>query len=368
MSGSVFDNKPHGPKLTVFMLVAQIQENFELGLSQMPIPALPPKGALVRVIGCGLCGSDLDKYVHQKASPGSVLGHEVVGIIEALDDEHPSGWHLGDRLVTAHHVPCRHCHYCQNDSESMCRQFKSTNLTPGGFSQYIALTEEHLAHTAHRVPANISSAEASCVEPLACVLRAVRRSMATSGGSLVNGSVAVVGLGFIGMMAAQAYQNDGLAVYGLDLDRERLALAQQQGFVMGAFHPEEEREQFQDTLTQQVPLGKVDVAFLTTINRKTVALALELVRDGGGLVVFTSAATGTSLDPGRLYFRELNVITSYSPSLSDLKDAARMIFERKINVQPLISHQMPISEIRQAFELYRGGQAMKVFISMGDSE
>jgi L-iditol 2-dehydrogenase len=368
MSRPVFDNKPHSPKMTVFMLVAQIQENFELGLSQMPVPALPPKGALVRVIGCGLCGSDLDKYVHRKAGPGSVLGHEVVGIIEALDDEHPSGWHLGDRLVTAHHVPCRHCHYCRNDSESMCRQFKSTNLNPGGFAQYIALTEDHLIHTAHRVPADISSAEASCVEPLACVLRAVRRSMTAAGGSLVNGSVAVVGLGFIGLMAAQAYQNDGLAVYGMDLDRDRLALARQQGFVMGAFHPVKEVKQLQETLARQVPLGKVDMVFLTAINRKTVELALELVRDGGSLVVFTSAATGTMLDPSRLYFRELNVITSYSPSLSDLKDAARMIFGQKINVQPLISHQMPIAEIRQAFEFYRSGQAMKVFISMGDSE
>ncbi len=344
------------------MLVAQIQENYEIGLSQVPVPSLPPKGALVKVMGCGLCGSDLDKFVHQKASPGSVLGHEVVGVIEALDDEHPSGWKLGDLIVSAHHVPCRKCHYCLNDSESMCRQFKRTNLEPGGFSQYIALTEEHLKYTAFKVPNGVTPAEASCVEPLACVLRAVRR-----GGVSVNGSVAVVGLGFIGLMAAQIYQNDGFAVYGLDLDADRIALARTHGFVMDAFHPVTERERLDGVMRRHLPLGQVDTVFLSVVNAKTIELALELVRDGGNLVVFTSAPAGTGVDPSRLYFREINLITSYSPSLGDLKQAAQTVFNRKINVKPLVSHNMPLSEIGQAFELYRSGQAVKVFISMGDS-
>jgi L-iditol 2-dehydrogenase len=344
------------------MLVAHIEEDYGIGLAQMPIPALPPKGALVKVVGCGLCGSDLDKFVNHKAHPGSVLGHEVVGIIEALDDDHPSGWKLGDLIVSAHHVPCRRCHYCLNDSESMCRQFKSTNLNPGGFSQYIALTEEHLKHTAFKVPVGVSPAEASCVEPLACVLRAIRR-----GGTHVNGSVAVIGLGFIGMMAAQIYQNDGYAVYGLDLDRSRLTLAQANGFVMDAFHSVEDVERLSQTLNRHIPVGKVDVVFLTAVNNKTIGLALSLVRDGGQLIVFTSAPTGTSIDPSQLYFREINLITSYSPALADLKEAVQTIFNHKIDVAPLISHQMNLSEIGQAFELYQSGQAIKVFIRMGES-
>lgn len=343
------------------MLVAQIQEDYEIGLGQMPVPALPPRGALVKVIGCGLCGSDLDKFVNQKANPGSVLGHEIVGVIEALDDDHPDGWKLGDVIVSAHHVPCRKCHYCLNDSESMCRQFKQTNLDPGGFSQYIALTEDHLLHTAFKVPAGLSPAEASCVEPLACVLRAVRRS-----GVQVNGSVAIVGLGFIGLMAAQIYQNDGYAVYGLDLDAERLALALSHSFVMDAFHPVQERERLDATLLRDIPLGKVDTVFLSAVNAKTIELALECLRDGGNLVVFTSAPVGTAVDPSRLYFREINLITSYSPSLSDLKDAAQNIFNRKIDVKSLVSHSMPLFEIQKSFDLYRSGQAIKVFITMGE--
>jgi L-iditol 2-dehydrogenase len=200
------------------------------------------------------------------------------------------------------------------------------------------------------------------VEPLACVLRAIRR-----GGTHVNGSVAVIGLGFIGMMAAQIYQNDGYAVYGLDLDRSRLTLAQANGFVMDAFHSVEDVERLSQTLNRHIPVGKVDVVFLTAVNNKTIGLALSLVRDGGQLIVFTSAPTGTSIDPSQLYFREINLITSYSPALADLKEAVQTIFNHKIDVAPLISHQMNLSEIGQAFELYQSGQAIKVFIRMGES-
>jgi L-iditol 2-dehydrogenase len=345
------------------MIVARIEEDYGIGIAQMPVPPLPPRGAIVKVLGCGVCGSDLDKFVNKKASPGSILGHEMVGIIEALDDDHPAGWKLGDCIVSAHHSPCRTCHYCLNDSESMCRQFKNTNFNPGGFSQYLALTEDHLKHTAFKVPSTISVEEASCVEPLACVLRAIRR-----GGMQVNGSVLIVGLGFIGMMAAQVYQNDGYAVYGVDLDPSRNTLAKTQGFVMDAFHPIEESERLQDTLHRHIPLSKVDTVFLTVVNAKTLEMALDCVRDGGNIIVFTSAPEGTTVIPSRLYFREINLITSYSPALSDLKDAAQMIFQHKIEVDSLVSHCLPLTEIGQAFELYRSGQAIKVFISMGEPE
>lgn len=345
------------------MLVARIEEDFQLAVSQAPLPALPERGALLKVIGCGLCGSDLDKLIHQKSPPGSILGHEVVGIIEALNDDHPSGWRLGDRIMVSHHVPCGVCHYCRNDSESMCRQFKQTNLDPGGFSQYIALSEGHLRHTAFKTPPEISSAEASCVEPLACVLRGIRRA-----GVSFNGAVAVVGLGFIGMMAAQVYQNDGYAVYGVDVDPARLAFAKTQGFVTDAFHSVQDRETLNDTLQQHLPVGRVDTVFLTAVNAKTLALAGDLVRDGGNIVIFTSAPPDTTLDPSQLYFREINLITSYSPALQDLDAAAQMIFRRKIDVKTLVSHCLPLPEIQQAVELYRSAQAMKVFITMGEPD
>lgn len=341
------------------MQAATVQPNYQLALSELPLPEMPTGGALIKVSGCGLCGSDLDKVIHSKAQPGSVLGHEIVGIIEALAPDAPAHWSVGNRLVSSHHVPCGTCHYCVSDSESMCRQFKPTNFAPGGFAQYLSLTRTHLEKTAFKVPATIDDAEASCVEPLACVLRGIRRAPQKN-----QRSVAVVGLGFIGLMAAQVYQNQGSTVYGVDLAESRLKLAQAESFVQRAFHPIQQAGEIKEVLTAETPTGQVDTVFLSVVNNKTLDLALELVRDGGNIIVFTSGPAGTSLDPSRLYFREINLITTYSPALLDLKNAAEMVFNRKIRLQPLLSHELPLRDIQQGVELYQQGQAIKVFIRM----
>ena len=70
------------------------------------------KGAIVKVLGCGLCGSDIVKF-RQKISPnGTVLGHEIVGIIEEIDSD--TDFQLGQRIVSSHHVPCFECIYCKH--------------------------------------------------------------------------------------------------------------------------------------------------------------------------------------------------------------------------------------------------------------
>ena len=336
------------------MLIAEIKPDYAIATAQAPEPALPKNGALLRVSGCGLCGSDLEKFLLKKAPPGSVLGHEVTGVIETLDnrqadgsavaDNNIDGFNVGDRIVTAHHVPCGECHYCCNGSESMCRQFKATNLLPGGFAERLALSSGHLKHTAFKIPDHISDAEASCMEPLACVLKAVRRS--TQNRHRHEGVVVITGLGFIGLLSAQVYQQLGYTVRGLDLNPNRLALAKTQGWV--------------DEEVSETP-AQADIVFLTVTTPATVTQALSLVRDGGTLVLF--AGGNAAVDMNELYFREISVVPSYSPALEDLREAARLVFEGRINVKPLLSHTLPLREINRAFELYRSGEALKVFIT-----
>ncbi len=350
------------------MRVTQVKSDYSMEITERARPALPQKGALVRMTACGLCGSDLDKLLNHKASTGTVLGHEVVGIIEQLDENHGTPFRVGDRIVSAHHVPCGTCHYCLNGSESMCREFKSTNFNPGGFSEVFSLSQRHLEHVAFPVPDTISDDEASCTEPLACVLKAIRR-----GGSFLNGSVAVIGLGFIGMMASQVYQNQGYSVYGVDLNRSRLNLAKAQGFVQDAFHPVEDLNALKQTLERQAQEGpsrldKVDLVFLSVVTPQTLKLALELVRDSGTMVLFSSALEAKSLtkamiDPSVLYFREISLIPSYSPALQDLNEASRMIFNREIKIKPLCTHHRSLSQLQDAVELYKTGNALKVIIT-----
>jgi L-iditol 2-dehydrogenase len=343
------------------MLAACVAHKHDLTLTEVPTPALPPGGALIRVLGCGICGSDLDKLRHAKVPEGTILGHEVVGVIQALSPQAKGHFKVGDRVALAHHVPCSNCHYCINNNPSMCRAFKQTNILPGGFAELVAVTAGHLAHTVFLVPEHINDAVASCVEPVACVIRAVERG----GLPLDSASVAVIGLGFIGQVAAQCYKQADCFVVGVDVVAQRCGLAVSHGFVDAAFHPEQHQEALTQTLASRTPTGGVDVVFLSAITPASLQLALDVVRDGGTLVVFAASLDGlASIPVNELYFREINVVSSYSPSVEHLGQAAQWIGQETINLEPLISHRVSLPELPQAMTAYQAGQTMKVFVSM----
>jgi L-iditol 2-dehydrogenase len=321
-----------------------------------PFPELPPKGAILKTLGCGLCGTDSEKIQQQKVPVGSVLGHEVVATIHQLHPDYVGPFTEGQRVVLAHHVPCGHCHYCVNASPSMCASFKATNLFPGGFAPYFSASAAHLAHTTFLIPTHISNREASVLEPLACVLRAIRRTPLASS----QGSSAVIGLGFIGLLTAQVLKHQGQAVLGLDLNPQRLGLAKTLDLMDEAVHPIDGEATGQAWQAQQVT-GAVDAVFLSVVNPHTLALAFKLVRNGGSLTLMAGNTHGDILDPKDLYYREINVITSYSPALEDLNTAVDLIFQRNIIVNPLITHPLPISTFNEGLAAYQDGKAIKVF-------
>ena len=148
-------------------------------LRDWPDPAPGPGELLLRVRGCGLCGSDILKVTAAAPDP-AVLGHEVVGdVVEVGAGVHRFA--AGDRLVVAHHVPCFACHYCRRGSHSMCRHFKRINLDPGGFAELVRVPAPNVEHAAFRLPAAMADETASFTEPLACCLRAVKRARIASG-------------------------------------------------------------------------------------------------------------------------------------------------------------------------------------------
>jgi len=320
------------------------------------IPPIPLGGALIRTLGCGLCGTDVEKIQQRKVPTGSVLGHEVVGEIAELDAAYPGDYIIGQRLAIAHHVPCGACHYCVNESPSMCTAFKESNLFPGAFSPYFVVSSEHLAHTSFPIPNHISNREAANMEPLACVLRAIRRTPL----SKQNGSVAVIGLGYIGMLLSQSLQIQNQRVLGLDLNPQRLGMASSLDFADAALHPTEHTREI-DLWLRSTDVGRVDAVFMSVVNTHTMALALTLVRNGGSIMMMAGNTAGNIVDPKVLYYREINLLTSYSPSLQDLTEAHRMICEREISLTPIITHPLPVEKFNEGFDAYVNGEAIKVF-------
>lgn len=302
------------------------------------------KGAIVKVLGCGLCGSDIVKFVHKIAKNGTVLGHEIVAKIVDINSE--TNFKIGDEIVTSHHIPCGKCIYCKHGNVSMCKHFKSTNIRPGGFSEYVYLSEEHLQNVAHLKPSNLTNVEASFYEPLGCIVRAVKRA------NLLDGDeVLVVGLGSIGILTAQALKAYGAKVTGCDLIPERIEVLKSLGIDATDVR----------TLPEE---NKFDAIYMTSGADKAIDTALKYVRNGGKIVVFSSTPHDeTSYPNNEIYYRELTVMGSYSPAPIDLADSLELLRTEKVKVKGL-STEYKLDDIEKAFEDTMANRIMKAYIKI----
>lgn len=277
------------------MRAVVLDEAGQPALADLPEPCGP--GERVRVLACGLCGSDVEKL--GAAPPGTVLGHEVVA---AAED--------GTRVALVHHLPCGECERCRAGHESTCEAFRTATIVPGGFA------ERALAHATVPVPDGIPDALASYAEPLACVLRGAER--------VPRGRVLVVGHGFMGRLFAALLARRGDEVFAVDRDPRRAGRA---------------------------PDGPVDAAVLCAPGGADEAAAA--VAPGGTVNVFAPAGT-LDLDP--VYRRELHVTGSRSATPRHLEEAVRLLPELELP-EPTV---LPLERFAEGLHLYRSGKAIKV--------
>lgn len=323
------------------MKVAQVSGD-KIGINEVPdIELCSRKGAIVKVLGSGLCGSDIIKFEHKTVPNGTVLGHEIVAQILEVDTN--TDFKVGDIIVSTHHIPCGKCEFCKSGNVSMCRHFKRTNIYPGGFSEKVFLSEEHLRNVAYLKPQNLTEVEASFYEPLSCCVRAIRRAELSKGSEAL-----VVGLGSIGILMAQALKAAGMKVVGVDLLPKRVKLAKNYGIdavleVAGSFHP--------------------NVVFLTAGADKAVASAIKIVRDGGKIIIFSSTPNNVPFPNNEIYYRELTVMGSYSPDLCDMKESLRLLESGDVKVSGL-STVYPLEELEKAILDTRSNKIVKAYIKV----
>jgi L-iditol 2-dehydrogenase len=320
------------------MKAAQVKENKIIVSEIDDIKLDGRKGAIVMTLGCGLCGSDIVKFRHKIVHDGAVLGHEIVA--EILEINSDTKFKKGDRIVTSHHIPCGECNFCRHGNVSMCEHFKKTNIFPGGFSEKVFVSEEHLQNVAYLVPENMPDEEISFYEPLGCCIRAIKRCALQK-----DDTALIVGLGSIGLLMGEGLKAMGYKVYGCDLIPERIELAKKMGIEPFDFSFE------------------VDGVFMTSGADKAIDTALKAVRAGGKILVFSSTPLSNGYPNNEIYYKELTVLGSYSPSPADLKDSFDLLASGKVNVKGLTT-VYPLDKIQQAFDDTVANKIFKAYIKI----
>ena len=346
------------------------------------IPTITDNELLVKVHGCGLCGSDILKIVQQVPPPVS-LGHELTGTIVERG-QHVTNFSVGQRVVVAHHVPCGDCHYCRHGNYSMCASFKTSNIDPCGFAEYIRVPARHVQQTTLLLPPTLSDEEGSFVEPLSCCVRAVKRTPLLPGDTVI-----ILGLGSIGLLMLQAFKalapispnpsNTEIAemhnrnivgaipcgrpIYGIDLIPERLQLASDLG-ADDAFLAPSDEQALQHLLAPYTEGRGADAIIITTAGVRPFKQAVAAVRKGGMIHIFAAHSAMVPINLETIYQQEVVITSTYSSSPEDLRIALALLDSRKVRVDGLISHRLPLDHFAEGVALMQKHAALKVYFQI----
>lgn len=316
---------------------------------------------LVRIRACGLCGSEALRWYADSKAP-FVLGHEPVAEIAAAGkDAKPAGgderFQPGERVFVHHHAPCMHCRYCSRGDYVQCETWRESRLIPGALSEYAIVPAPNVRHDVLRVPPGLSDEAATLVEPLATVMKSVRRS-----GLRQGDRVLVLGLGAMGMLHLLAARARGAQL---------LIAADQVGFRLErakSFGAHESIDVSQGSLAEQVRkmTGEIgaDVVFVTPGAMPALESAAESVARGGTIVIFTPLAPGEgwTIDVNDLFFRDVKIVTSYSAGPDDTKEALALLASG-LGVESLFTHRFSLEEAPLAYAaLKKPEEALKVIV------
>lgn len=302
--------------------------------------------AIVKVKAACICGSDIARY--RKLGPyvpGTVWGHEFAGeVVEvgsAVENVKP-----GDRVVGAPVLPCFHCDECVSgrpyecDHSSVIGQYEN-----GCFAEYIKIPGRNLV----KMPDAMTYEEGALTEPSTVTLHALYLS-----GIQMGDEVAVVGCGSIGLLAMQWARLFGAkTIYAFDIDDKKLVAAKEAGADITINSKDvdvyEELRKYTDG---------VDIAFEASGNPKGVAQTLGLPKKSGKVIYIGVPYADISIP--RFYYERIvrchltvkgsfNNISAPFPG-KEWTNAVACFGKKLVNVAPLITHKVPLSQGPAIFE------------------
>jgi L-iditol 2-dehydrogenase len=338
------------------MRVATYYSNRDVRLEEMSLPQIGPGEVLMRVEASGICGTDLLEWYRLHKAP-LVLGHEVAGVVAAVD-KGVQNHKIGERICVAHHVPCNTCHYCLSGHHTVCDTLRRTNLYPGGFAEYVRLPRINVEQGIFPLPNGVSFEEATFVEPLACVLRGQRLAHFQPGQTVL-----VIGSGVAGLLHMQLARISGASrIVATDIIDYRLEAARRFGADI-AVHA---KEYTPDYLRQGADGHLADLIVICSGATSATSQALQSVGRGGTILFFASTDPGVtvSISVNDLFWRnEITLTSSYGGSPGDYAAALELIQAGKIRVREMITHRLGLAEAGLAFQIVvRGQNSLKVII------
>jgi L-iditol 2-dehydrogenase len=344
------------------MKVARYYGPGDLRVEQAPEPEPRPGEVKIAVRNCSTCGTDLKifRHGHYRIAPPRVMGHEIAGEVVAVGDG-VQGWAVGDRVQVIAAIPCGRCAECLRGRMTVCPNQESMGYQyDGGFAEYMIVPPSVLAVDGlNRIPEQLSFAEASVAEPLACVLNGQELAGVGQGDEVV-----VVGAGPIGCLHARLARARGAArVILAEVNRGRLQAA------AALVAPDEtvcaEDGDVAEQILKLTDGRGADVTIVAAASGRAQEDALRYAARRGRISFFGGLPQDNptiACDSNLVHYRELTIVGANGSSPAHNARALELIASGAVPVADLITHRLPLDQVLTALDVVARGEAIKVTI------
>jgi L-iditol 2-dehydrogenase len=346
------------------MRAAVVHGPRDLRLEERPIPETPSGSIRVRVMACGLCGTDRRIYTTGdfRASYPIVVGHEIAGVVDAVAPG-VAGVREGDRVCVAPGHGCGICRMCRTGHPNVCTQpFPSLGYrVDGGFAEYIAVPENIFRlGFVNPIPDALTYEEAAMSEVVACCLNAQENTPVREGDAVL-----VLGAGPAGAIHSRLARLRGARrVILAQRSRARLELTTSRFSVDRAVASAE--EDLRAAVMEETGGEGADVVYVCAPSRGAQELALELAAPRGRVNFFGGLPRDERLvavDANTVHYKELFIAGASSSLPEHNREALRLLAARQIDPERLITHRFPLEEIAEAFAVAERREGIKVVVN-----
>jgi (R,R)-butanediol dehydrogenase / meso-butanediol dehydrogenase / diacetyl reductase len=302
---------------------------------EMADPTPGPGEVVIRVVACGICGSDIKAQPFMPA--GVVMGHELGGEIVAVGSD-AGGWREGTNVAVLPVVSCGSCQYCADGVVSHCAQTRYLGMGPdgGGFAELAVVPARH----AFALPGEMTDIYAALVEPFAVGLHGVHSAQVRPGDDVL-----VIGAGGVGLTTvawARALGAERVTAVDPDPRRRESAIA------MGAT----------DALASvgEADTDAYDAAVECVGHQGLLQACQPALRPQGRIVISGACAEPMPVEPLTALLKELSIRFSVCYTPTEFREVIAAFESGAVDPAPMLGPMLGLDRVAEAFDLTRGAQ------------
>jgi threonine 3-dehydrogenase len=349
---------PHTTKTMLALKKSQPAPGLTLS-PRTPVPTIGPRDVLIAVTHAGICGTDRhiyewDEWSANRVPVGTTTGHEFVGRVVAIGDG-VERTKVGERVSAEGHIGCGVCEPCRTGQMHICEKVDILGIDRDGcFAQFVSVPEENIWKVHPDIPDHI----AAIFDPLGNAMHTVMAA------GVSGKSVLITGVGIIGLMAVTIARAAGAAkILVSDRDEKRLRIAKELGADV-AYQATD--EQWPEKARKETAGLGPQVLLEMSGSGKALRQGFAALRNGGTVALLGLPSKPVEIDLANdIIFKGAKVLGINGRLMFETwYQVESFLLSGRINLQPIVTHQLPFEEFDKGFKLMQAGEAIKVVLKM----